>query len=478
MAEGNPKRGSLSSKDEFHEKVLSALQLAKTELESRGEKANFIRIIMRFNKIKAVFDRLKAIHARCDTSGDGLVDTEELTSAMTELFNEGRAEGREPIKQAVVMRTLSLSEVEKQGVEKKSELDVKQFIVMCAVGFILAEEDAKLTTFGGMLGSGDQAYRRAMSDVVTAYLSFDREGKGYFTAEEFKGFMTYSKRADVASSFFSEERWAELDVTGDGKVEFEEFVYAFSRWVSADDEAAAEDDDASVNRTKNELTPRMTLALQLARAKMEKQGMNVNFTRIIMRFPKISKVFDRIKTSHDKYDLNKDGKVQLQELSDSMLELMNAKGHVDEEADADLKHIENLFMLSDLDHHGMEKGLDVKEFIVFCAVGFILAEAGGKSSKQMLEVEASESDQEYRAAMMDIVYAYLTFDKEAKGYFTSDEMHDSISSCGSKDSARLLTPERWTELDIDYSGRVDFEEFVYAFSKWVTECESTLGKED
>lgn len=94
MAEGNPKRGSLSSKDEFHEKVLSALQLAKTELESRGEKANFIRIIMRFNKIKAVFDRLKAIHARCDTSGDGLVDTEELTSAMTELFNEGRAEGR------------------------------------------------------------------------------------------------------------------------------------------------------------------------------------------------------------------------------------------------------------------------------------------------------------------------------------------------------------------------------------------------
>jgi len=86
----------------------------------------------------------------------------------------------------------------------------------------------------------------------------------------------------------------------------------------------------------------------------------------------------------------------------------------------------------------------------------------------MLEVEASENDQEYRAAIMDIVYAYLAFDKEAKGYFTSDEMHDSTSNCGSKDAASLLTPERWTELDIDYSGRVDFEEFVYAFSKWVT----------
>ena len=91
---GTPKRGSISTKDGFHDKVLSALQLAKIELESRGEKANFIRIIMRFNKIKAVFDRLKAIHARCDTSGDGVVDTEELISAMTDLFNEGRAEGR------------------------------------------------------------------------------------------------------------------------------------------------------------------------------------------------------------------------------------------------------------------------------------------------------------------------------------------------------------------------------------------------
>ena len=70
--------------------------------------------------------------------------------------------------------------------------------------------------------------------------------------------------------------------------------------------------------------------------------------------------------------------------------------------------------------------------------------------------------------MMDIVGAYLTFDREGKGYFTSDEMHTAVQECGKKDAGTLLTPERWRELDIDHSGRVDFEEFVHAFSTWVT----------
>jgi len=454
---------SMSSSEGFKANVHAALQLAKRELDAGEEKANFIRIIMRFPKIKAVLDRLRALHSRCDTSGDGFVDTEELTTVMTELFNEGRAEGRNPIEPNVVARTISLSERDEVGAEKKAELDVKQFIVLCAIGFILAEENSQISTFGGMLASGDMAYRSAMTDVVTAYLSFDREAKGYFTGEEFKGFMTNSKRADAAGSFFTEESWAELDVSGDNKVEFEEFVYAFSNWVSVDDDI--DGDDASTNRVKNELTPRVTLALQLTKSKMKKQKIkDVNFTRIIMRFPKIHKVFDRIKSTHDKYDLNKDGNVQLQELAQAMEELMNTA-----EANTNLKQIENIFMLSDLDHHGMSKGLDVKEFIVFCAVGFILAEVGGKSSKQQLAVEAAENDKEYREAMMDIAFAYLAFDKEGKGYFTSDEMYSATSDVsGKKDAANLLSPARWSEMDLDYSGHIDFEEFAYAFSTWVT----------
>lgn len=458
------KRRSLSTKEGFQAHILEALKLAKTELEAKHEKANFIRIVMRFPKIRAVFDRLRAIHARCDKSGDGEVDMAELTEAMTELFNEGRAGGRAPIKPSVVARTLSISEVEEAGAEKKQRLDVKQFIVMCAVGFILAEEDKDLSTFGGMLASGDDAYRSAMTDVVTAYLSFDREGKGYFTSDEFNGFMTASKRADAAKSFFTDERWAELDVSGDGKVEFEEFVYAFSKWVSDDDEDE-DDEDEKISRTKNPLTPRVTLALQLSKNILDKQKKDVNFTRIIMRFPKIHEVFNRIRTTHEKYDLNKDGRIQLAELNAAMKSLVNTGGADDA---VDLQQVENIFMLSDLDHHGLQEGLDAKEFIVFCAVGFILAEAGGKSTK-LITGEVSESDKEYRQAMMDIVAAYLAFDRDGKGYFTSDEMHAATSDVtGKKDSANLLTPHRWRELDIDHSGRVDFEEFVYAFSTWVT----------
>lgn len=413
---------------------------------------------MRFPQIRSVFDRLKAIHAKCDENGDGKINSDELTGVMSELINEGRAKGREPIKSEVVKRILSISEVDGT---KGEGLDVKQFIVMCAIGFILAEENKELSTFGGMLASGDHAYRRAMTDVVTAYLTFDREGKGYFTADEFEGFMSVSKRADAARNVFSDERFAELDVSGDGKVDFEEFVYAFSKWVSDEDEEEDEE-DPHISRKANPLTPRVLLALQLSKTKLEKNEKGVNFTRIIMRFPKIHKVFDRVRSIHAKYDTDGNGKIELSELYGAMNEIMTADG----EAIMDKAQIESIFMLSDLVHHGVQEGLDVKEFIVFCAVGFILAAAGGRSAK-LITGEVSEIDKEYRDAMMDIVGAYLTFDKEGKGYFTSDEMH-AVQSCGRKDAGSLLTPERWRELDIDHSGVVDFEEFVHAFSLWVT----------
>ncbi len=454
---------SYSTSTGLKEHILRALQLAKTDLESKHQKANFVRIIMRFPQIRSVFDRLKAIHAKCDVNGDGKISSDELTSAMAELMNEGRAKGREPIKPALVKRTLSICEVDETSETKGSGLDVKQFIVMCAIGFILAEENKELSTFGGMLASGDDAYRRAMTDVVTAYLSFDREGKGYFTADEFQGFMSASKRADAARNVFSDERFAELDVSGDGRVEFEEFVHAFSKWVSDEDEEEDEE-DPYLSRKANPLTPRVLLALQLSKTKLEKNEKGVNFTRIIMRFPKIHKVFDRIRSVHAKYDSDGNGKIELSELYNAMNEIMTADG---ENEVMDKSQIESIFMLSDLVHHGVQEGLDVKEFIVFCAVGFILAEAGGKSVK-LITGEVSENDKEYRDAMMDIVGAYLTFDKEGKGYFTSDEMHSAVQSCGKKDAGNLLTPERWRELDIDHSGVVDFEEFVHAFSLWVT----------
>jgi len=471
MTEEVNANSSLSTSEGFKANVVNALQLAKKELDDKKTKANFIRIIMRFPKIKAVFERLRGIHARCDKSGDGEVDVEELTEAMTELFNEGRAQGRKLIRSSVVAQTLSISEVEENTGSKKHHLDQKQFIVMCAFGFILAEENKDISTFGGMLANGDDAYRSAMTDVVTAYLSFDRDGKGYFTADEFNGFMTSSKRADAAKSFFTCERWAELDVSGDGKVEFEEFVYAFSNWVSNDDDDDVDDDDdeesqdGNIIRRKNPLTPRITLALQLSKSVLDKQKKDVNFTRIIMRFPKIHVVFDRIRSIHEKYDLNGDGHLQLAELNAAMNELMSndAQG-----ADAvDYSTIENIFMLSDLDQHGLEEGLDAKEFIIFCAVGFILAEAGGTTSKLMTGA-VSVHEKEYRLAMMDIVGAYLTFDREGKGYFTSNEMHTAVVDCGKKDAGSLLTAERWRELDIDSSGVVDFEEWVHAFSTWVT----------
>jgi calcium-binding protein CML len=439
--------------------VVHALQLAKKELDEKNQKANFVRIIMRFPQIKAVFDRLRAIHAKCDVDGNGTIDKDELIQAMAELFNEGK--GKEPVRASVVASTLSLSEIDHE--EKDGNLSVKEFIVMCAIGFILSEEDENLSTFGGMLASNDDEYRRAMTDVVTAYLSFDREAKGYFTSEDVQGLIKESKRGDAAMNLLTEERYAELDVSGDGRIDFEEFVYAFSNWVSSEDDDEYYDDDTAI-RAANPLNKRILLALQLSKSILEKNKKDANFTRILVRFPKIHKVFDRIKSVHAAYDLNKNGRLDLAELKSAMNELVH-DGSTD---DMDGEQVDNMFMLSDIDHNheGMKAGLDVKEFIVFCAVGFILAEAAKKST---LGGVISEADKEYRAAMMDIVAAYLTFDPQGKGYFTAEEMHAATSSVSKgKDAATLLTPARWAELDHDNSGRVDFEEFVYGFSCWVT----------
>ena len=422
---------------------------------------------MRFPNIKSVFDRLRAIYVRCDKDSDGEVDLDDLYDAMTELFNEGRGDGtdgrRGSIEKRVLQRTFSSCRTLEDD-ESNTSIKVNQFIVMVVVGFILAEEDKDLSTFGGVLARGDDAMRGALTDVVTAYLSFDKTAKGYFTSDEFTEFMTTSTRAEEAKLFFTDERFQAMDKSTDGKVTFEEFVNALSKWVSDDEDD--DDEDDTTNRVKNPLTPRITLALQLSKSVLDKQKKEINFTRIIMRFPKIHNVFDRIIKIHDKYDLNKDGRVQLPELTDAIKELMaNSEG---EAQDSDFtKQVENIFMLSDLDHHGLQEGLDVKEFIVFCAVGFILAEAGGKSVK-LLTGQVSDVDKEYRNAMMDIVGAYLTFDTDGKGYFTSDEMHAAKSDGGSKDAGNLLTPDRWKELDIDRTGRIDFEEFVHAFSTWVT----------
>jgi len=420
MAEAMEAPSKQTTAADYEANVVAALQLVRKDLASGHEKkANFVRIIMRFPKIRAAFDGMRAAYVR-SRGGEKVVD----------------------------------GEVGGEGSDGKA---VDDYIVQRVISLILAgavEDD-----------NNNAAYRRAMMDVVSAYLSFDREGKGYFTIEEYRGFMASSKRAEAAESFFTEERWLEIDVNGDGKVGFGEFVSAFSRWVSdGEDEDGDEDGENGVNnRTKNPLAPRVTLALQLSKAILDKQKKEeVNFTRIIMRFPKIHVVFDRIITTFVKYDLNKDGRIQLSELKEAMKELMSST-----EDEIDMQQVENIFMLSDLDHHGLQEGLDIKEFLVFCAVGFILAETGGKSVK-LITGEVSDSDKEYRHAMMDIVGAYLTFDKEGKGYFTSDEMRAAVSDCRKKDAGNLLTPERWRELDKDHSGRVDFEEFVHAFSTWVT----------
>lgn len=50
----------LETQDGLKKHIIRALQLAKKDLEEKRQKANFVRIIMRFPQIKSVFAKLRS----------------------------------------------------------------------------------------------------------------------------------------------------------------------------------------------------------------------------------------------------------------------------------------------------------------------------------------------------------------------------------------------------------------------------------
>eukprot|EP00567_Pseudictyota_dubia_P015430 CAMPEP_0197446964 /NCGR_PEP_ID=MMETSP1175-20131217/11746_1 /TAXON_ID=1003142 /ORGANISM="Triceratium dubium, Strain CCMP147" /LENGTH=235 /DNA_ID=CAMNT_0042978141 /DNA_START=105 /DNA_END=812 /DNA_ORIENTATION=+ len=227
------------AEDQLKGKIVRALKLAKEKLDSQKEKANFIRILIRFPKIKVPFEEIRALHKKYDVNGDGRMDVNEFMNAYNDMVEaQGeKAQGAKLLPAHKIQEAFSLCMIDQlERSDKEKELTQKEFIVACTIGFILSEFDDEAATVGGMLASKDDAFHSAMMDVVTAYLSFDLDCKGYFTREDFDGFMSGSKRADAAKGVITDDRWKELDVSGDGRVDFEEFVFAFSHWVSEDDD--------------------------------------------------------------------------------------------------------------------------------------------------------------------------------------------------------------------------------------------------
>ena len=86
---------------------------------------------------------------------------------------------------------------------------------------------------------------------------------------------------------------------------------------------------------------------------------------------------------------------------------------------------------------------------------------------------------ELREMMTLIVTAHLLFDKNATGIIMRTDVEkilssqDSISSSSKlkKKSNPLINDERWKEMDWNTDGSIDFAEFVFTFTSWVSALE-------
>mmetsp|Transcript_9111 Transcript_9111/g.12157 ORF Transcript_9111/g.12157 Transcript_9111/m.12157 type:complete len:239 (+) Transcript_9111:57-773(+) len=218
--------------------------------------------------------------------------------------------------------------------------------------------------------------------------------------------------------------------------------------------------ESTLSQEEAKLSPiekRILMGIRATKDHLEQKGEKINFQRIVLRFQKIHDCLQKVRDAHEAIDVDKSGKIDLSELHMALKHLFG-DGVSKEDAEA-------LFQISDLNAEDDEEGLDVKEFIVLCTVGFVLADAEGTS---FIAGSKLANDKDFRGVMMDILKAYLIFDRSAKGYIEEADLAKILTNDFDDGGATqlLLTDERWKELDVDGSGRVDFQEFVYAFSQW------------
>ncbi len=260
----------------------------------------------------------------------------------------------------------------------------------------------------------------------------------------------------------------------------------------------------SLGRIKNEI------ALSKESGKPSKHsflsGNHISLDKIILKFDKcrpviklVRKVFQDIAERGGKKCLDMPGlRIAMQKLHGNM-------------SDADIR---SLFDFIDLDD---SHEIDLKEFLVALVIGYILDvvpkndDEGGNSTTDEEpttttdDTAASANDKspqgpmpklrkrdslvsvnsllakqdELREMMTLIVTAHLLFDKNATGIIMRTDVEkilssqDSISSSSKlkKKSNPLINDERWKEMDWNTDGSIDFAEFVFTFTSWVSALE-------
>mmetsp|Transcript_32384 Transcript_32384/g.79927 ORF Transcript_32384/g.79927 Transcript_32384/m.79927 type:complete len:253 (-) Transcript_32384:329-1087(-) len=182
-----------------------------------------------------------------------------------------------------------------------------------------------------------------------------------------------------------------------------------------------------------------------------------SLNQIVLKFPSILKAFEEIRGIFKQLDTNGNGTIERDEFT-------AACGKMAAGVSADV--IEKIYTEADMDQNGH---VNYKEFIIMMAVLFLMTDEAAGEAVQLGqlpgEAEDGQSATLVHTAIQKVLEAFLFFDNDADGYILKDEVHKVISE--GDGGKKMLSAERFEEMDWDNSGRVTFKEFLFAVEGWV-----------
>ena len=213
----------------INEKIKLALQATIEEQKAQAHPMTLERILLKFDKLQDVLGYVKDVFTGLADGSEGLGPA-DLEKALKNLKGSSSPEEVKDI--------FHMSDFEQNRL-----VDLKEFMVALTIAIALEKvnfgtEKVQLApsprrqSISSFFGHPREVYSM-LRLIISAYLLFDPEGKGYINRDQV-GEMLKESGSKGDNSMLSNERWAELDWDKDGTIDLAEFINAFTRWVDVD----------------------------------------------------------------------------------------------------------------------------------------------------------------------------------------------------------------------------------------------------